>query len=61
MPPLLLTTGLRAKTECNKNVDIKFSAHDMFLEQPSSGTLEIEKLESQIIKGLGTNKICGPK
>ena len=25
----------------NKNVDIKFSAYDWFLEQPSSGTLKI--------------------
>ena len=32
-----------------KNVDIKFSAHDAFLEKPSSGTLKIEILESQII------------
>jgi hypothetical protein len=33
----------------NKNVDIKFSAHDAFLEKPSSGTLKIEILGSQII------------
>ena len=33
----------------NENVDIEFSAHDAFLEQPSSGTLKIERLESQII------------
>jgi hypothetical protein len=32
----------------NKNVDIILSAHDAFLEQPSSGTLKIERLESQI-------------
>ena len=38
------------KTKQNKkHVDIKFSAHDTFLEQPPSGTLEIERLESQII------------
>jgi hypothetical protein len=30
-------------------MDIKFNAHDAFLEYPSSGTLEIERLESQII------------
>ena len=30
------------------NVDIKFSAHDAFMEGPSSGTLKIERLESQI-------------
>ena len=33
----------------NKNVDIKFSAHDMFLEQPSSNTLKVERLENKII------------
>ena len=37
------------KTFINKNVDIKFSAHDAFLEKPLSGTLEIERLDSQII------------
>jgi hypothetical protein len=26
----------------NKNVDIKFSGHDAFLEQPSSGMLKID-------------------
>jgi len=25
----------------NKNVDIQFSAHDVFLEQPSSGTPKV--------------------
>jgi hypothetical protein len=46
----------------NKNVDVKFSAHDTFLELPSSGTLKIERLESQIIKVLGANKLNkGPK
>ena len=34
---------------CNKNVDIKFSAHDAFLEKPSSGALNIERLERKII------------
>jgi len=33
----------------NKNVDVKFSAQNQFLESPSSGTLNIEILESQII------------
>ena len=28
-----------------KNVDIKISAHDTFLEKPSSGTFNIERLE----------------
>jgi hypothetical protein len=31
-------------TSSNNNVDIKFSAHDAFLEQPLSGTLKIETL-----------------
>jgi hypothetical protein len=30
---------------CNKNVDVNFSMHDAFLEQPSSGTLKFERLE----------------
>jgi hypothetical protein len=34
---------------CNKNVDIKFSVHDTFLEYPSSGTLKAKILENQII------------
>jgi hypothetical protein len=33
----------------NKTVDIQFSAHDTFREYPSSGTLNIEILESQIM------------
>jgi hypothetical protein len=32
----------------NVYVDIKCCAHDAFLESPSSATLEIERLESQI-------------
>jgi hypothetical protein len=37
----------------NKKVNIKFSAHDAFLEQSSSGsgTLKIDRLESQISLG----------
>ena len=31
----------------NKSVDLKFSANDAFLEKPSSGTLTIQRLESQ--------------
>ena len=46
----------------NKNVDIKFGAHDAFLEYPSSGTLKIERLECQIflgaIKPTGQNRIA---
>jgi hypothetical protein len=30
----------------NKSVDIKFTVHDTFLEYPSSGTFNIEILES---------------
>ena len=37
------------RNSINKNVDIKFSAHDAFLELHSFGTLKIERLESQII------------
>ena len=33
----------------DKIVDIKFSAHDTFLEYPSSGILNIEILESPMI------------
>ena len=29
----------------NKNVDIKFSTYDSFLEQSLSGTLKVERLE----------------
>jgi len=33
----------------NKNIDIKFSVHDTFLESPSSGMLKVERLKNQII------------
>ena len=33
-----------------KNIDIKFSVHDTFLESPSSGTIIIKRMESQITK-----------
>jgi len=33
----------------NQDVDIWFSVHDIFPEQPSSGTLIVKRLESQII------------
>jgi hypothetical protein len=32
-----------------QNVDIKFTVHDAFLEQASSGTLLTKRLESQIM------------
>ena len=46
----------------NKNVDIKFNAHDASLEQPPPGMLKIERLESQIkvlraIKPKGLNRM----
>jgi hypothetical protein len=34
----------------NKNVDIKFNAHNAFLKAPSPGTLKVERLKNQIIK-----------
>jgi hypothetical protein len=40
----------------DKNVDIKFSVRDAFLEKPSSDTLKMEKLESQLIECFGSNK-----
>ena len=43
--------------QCNKNVDIKFSAHDSFLQKLSSGTLKLKIFENQIIlKYLGARK-----
>ena len=30
-------------SDSNKNVDIKFSVHGAFLEEPSSGTLKVER------------------
>jgi hypothetical protein len=36
-------------THYNKNVDIQMSEHESFLELPSSSTLKIGRLESQII------------
>jgi len=49
----------------NKYVDIKFSVHNEFLEEPSSGTLKIAILESQLIlkclaaiKPKGLNRIA---
>ena len=37
----------------NKNVDILFIAHNAFLKYPSSGTITLKSMESQIIK-----KVC---
>ena len=33
----------------NENVDIKFSAHDAFLEKPSSSTIKAKIFENQVI------------
>jgi hypothetical protein len=40
-------------------VYVKFTARYAFLELPPSGTLKIERLESQIIKVLGAKKPKG--
>ena len=54
IPPKLCLRGY------NKTHDIKFSAHNMFLEYPSSVTLKIERLENKIIlKILGASKSKG--
>ena len=34
----------------NKNVDIKFSAYDSFLESSSTGTFKVERLDIQIMQ-----------
>ena len=34
----------------NKKVDIKFSAHDTFLEWPSTGTFKVERVENKYYK-----------
>jgi hypothetical protein len=36
----------------NNNIDIKFSAHDAFLEWPSSLTLKVKRLENKQITNL---------
>ena len=41
----------------NKNVDIKFSARDVFLESPSKS----KNGKANNIKGFGNNKPKGPK
>jgi hypothetical protein len=35
--------------KCRINIDIKLSVYDTFLELPSSGTLNIEGLEKNLI------------
>ena len=46
---LLICVSCIHTSSINKNVNIKFRTHDAFLEKPSSGTLNIERLESQVI------------
>ena len=41
----------RAWTQYNVNIEV--SAHDAFLESPSSDTLKIERLERKKFKALG--------
>ena len=45
----------------NKNVDIKFSAHDMFLKSPLSGDVQNQKIgkSNNIIKIFGRKKTKG--
>jgi hypothetical protein len=42
-------------THYNKHVDIQMSEHESFLELPSSSTLKIGRLESQIIYSFWSN------
>ena len=48
-PGLIVPQQWYRPSDSNKNVDVKCSAHDAFLEYYSSGTLKVEKFESQII------------
>jgi hypothetical protein len=41
--------GYDVDDHSQQKIDIKFSAHDAFLEEPSSGTLKVKIFESQII------------
>ena len=44
---VIMTIYENLNNKNNKNVDIKISAHDTFLEYTSSGMLKIERLENQ--------------
>ena len=46
---LLICVSCIHTSSINKNVNIKFRTHDAFLEKPSSGTLKVHRVESQII------------
>jgi hypothetical protein len=39
-------------SDSNTSIDIYFSVHDAFLEQPSTGTLITTRLENQIFRDL---------
>jgi hypothetical protein len=55
------TTEINMYRLTNKHVDITYIAHDAFLEQPSSVTLKVERLERLIIlKVLGASKPWEP-
>lgn len=41
--------NLISRHDVYKNIDIKCSAHEVFLEEPSSGTINANRFESQII------------
>jgi hypothetical protein len=67
-PPISKSSKLLIITNCRmlflhyENVDIKFSAHNAFLEKPSSDKLKTERLECQVIfKVFGSNKTKEPK
>jgi hypothetical protein len=45
----------------NKDVEIKFSAHDTILEEPSSGTLKAKPSESHILMYLRARQLKGPR
>jgi hypothetical protein len=50
------------KSTYNKNVDIKCSAHDAFLELPSSSKAQYRNIRKpNNIKVFGNNKTKGPK
>ena len=45
----------------NKSVDIKFSAHDAFLESASSGTLNVGQVQfAEKVKSSGSLLVFGP-
>ena len=56
----IYATDGHSKSLSIKNVDIKYSAHDTFLESPSSRTLKNKIIESTMsLKSLGARKPNG--